>query len=210
MPRPKGARDADYDEKRAALLRRMSIRLARRNETHPSLRQLAEAADVTAPTLRHYFGGRDKIVAAVLAEFRRLGEGFIREAAEPKGEFSESVRGFLWSLLQVLQMGPLGAVFAVALVEGLRNDQLGPVSLENVIDPTIDALTRRLEAHQARGEMRPANTRHAAMMLISPVLAANLHQIEMSGRAARPMDLDALAEDVARAFVQAFAAEPVV
>ena len=188
----------------------MSERLARRNETRPSLRQLAEAAEVTAPTLRHYFGGRDEIVQAVLLEYRRLGDGFIREAAEPKGGFDESVRHFLTSLIQGMQRGPVADLFAVGFVEGLMNEKLGPACLSSVVDPTVDALTQRLEAHQARGEMRPANARHAALILISPLLLASHHQIQMFGKAERPLDMPAMVEDLAAAFIRAFAAGPPV
>jgi AcrR family transcriptional regulator len=207
MPRPRGARDADYELKRAALLRRVSARLARRNDTRPSLRQLAEAAEVTAPTLRHYFGGRDEIVAAVFGEYRRLGERFIAEAAEPAGDLAMSVRAFLKDLLQGLQRGPLGEVLAVGFVEGLLNEKLGPVCLASMVDPAVEALARRLEAHQARGEMRPADTRHAALMLISPLLVAAHHQTQMFGAADNPLDFDALTEDMAAAFVRAYAVE---
>jgi AcrR family transcriptional regulator len=208
VPRPKGARDGDYDEKREALLRRMSERLARRNGTRPSLRQLAEAADVTAPTLRHYFGGRDEMVAAVFAESRRLGDGFIRAAAEPRGDFGESVRDALDSVLQGMQRGPLGDLFAVGFIEGLMNDRLGPACLANVVDPAVDAITQRLEAHQARGEMRPGNARHAALALISPLLIACLHQTQMSGQAERPLDLPALIEDLAIGFLRTYGTSP--
>lgn len=204
MPRPRGARDADYELKRAALLRRVSARLARRNETRPSLRQLAEAADVTAPTLRHYFGGRDEIVAAVFAEHRRLGDRFIREAAEPAGDLRGSVGAFLTTLLQGLQRGPLGEVFAVGFLEGLLNEKLGPLCLSSMIDPAVDALSSRLAAHQARGEMRPGSARNAALMLIAPLVVAGHHQGQMFGAAANPLDLDLLVADMTEAFVRAY------
>jgi AcrR family transcriptional regulator len=204
MSRPRGARDADYELKRAALLRRVSARLGRRNETRPSLRQLAEAAEVTAPTLRHYFGGRDEIVAAVFAEHRRLGDRFIREAAEPVGGLEESVRSFLHNLLQGLQRGPLGEVFAVGFVEGLLNEKLGPACLASMIDPAVEALSHRLEIHQGRGEMRLASARNAALMLIAPLVVACHHQAQMFGAAGNPLDLNALAADMAEAFVRAY------
>jgi len=159
---------------------------------------------VAPPTLRHYFGGRDDIVAAVFAEYRRLGAAFINEAAIPKGALPESIRDFLGRLLRGLQHGPLGQIMAVGLVEGLMNEKLGPACLADVIDPAVDALALRLQTHQARGEMRPADARHAALMLIAPLLVAGHHQMQMFGRADRPLDLEALIEDMAAAFVRAY------
>ena len=48
------ARNADYDSKRRQLLGRIAVRF--KQPDRPSLRELAVAADVSVPTLRHYFG----------------------------------------------------------------------------------------------------------------------------------------------------------
>jgi hypothetical protein len=53
LPRTKGVKNADYEAKRRDLLERMLPRFARLDLERPSLRQLAVAAEVTAPTLQH-------------------------------------------------------------------------------------------------------------------------------------------------------------
>ena len=78
MPRPKGVRDADYNNKRTALLHRMMEQVIGREPARPSMRQLADAAGVSVPTLRHYFGDRTAVFAAMLEEYRRLGEARFR------------------------------------------------------------------------------------------------------------------------------------
>src|SRR6185312_2633328 len=65
LPRAKGVKNADYEAKRRELLDRMLPRFARLDLERPSLRQLAAAAEVTAPTLQHYFGDRTGVVAAL-------------------------------------------------------------------------------------------------------------------------------------------------
>lgn len=206
MARPKGARDAAYEQKRALLLQRIALRLGRMNETRPSLRQLAAAAEVTVPTLRHYFGGRDQIVEAVLGRYREMGAPFIRDAAEPHGPFPDSIREFLQTLVRGMSRGRLGDIFAMGFVEGLLNDRLGPACLDALVDPAVDALTTRLQAHQQQGEMKPSDARHAALMLISPILVGWHHQEQMFGRHSRPLDIDVFVEDLASAFVLAYRA----
>ena len=206
MPRPRGARDIEYLNKRRALLQKISARLMQRDSTRPSLRQMADAAEVTVPTLRHYFGTRPEIIRALFEEYRRSGEPHLRREAEPTGPFPQSVRDCLRALTMALMHRPVGDMFAVALVEGLLHQELGPASLAYVIDPSIDAIEARLKAHQARGEMKPANTRNAAIMLMAPILLATQHQRQLHGAGERPLALEPLVEDVASAFVQAYAA----
>lgn len=207
MPRPKGARDADYEEKRRALLLRMTARLMRREVARPSLRQLAESAGVTVPTLRHYFGSRAEVVEAILQEYRRQGEQRLQVVAQPPGPFAESMREFVRSLILGMSRARevrLGDVFAVSLAEGLLDPAIGPAALANIVDPAVDALQCRLRQHIARGEMIEADTRAAALMLLSPVLIAVLHQDQMRGSACNPMDMDHMAEAVSAAFVRAY------
>jgi len=206
VPRPRGARDTDYQNKRRALLQKISARLMQRDSTRPSLRQMADAAEVTVPTLRHYFGSRGEIILALFEEDRRTGEPHLRREAEPPGPFPQSVRDCRRSLVIALMHRPVGDMFAVAMVEGLLHAELGPASHAYVIDPSIDAIEARLKAHQARGEMRAGDARNAAIMLISPILLATQHQRQLHGAADRPLALDPLVEDVASAFVKAYAA----
>jgi AcrR family transcriptional regulator len=206
VPRPRGARDTEYQNKRRALLHRISARLMQREGSRASLRQMADAAEVTVPTLRHYFGSRREIILAMFEEYRRTGEPHLQREAQPTGPFPQSVRDCLRALVTALRYRPVGDMFAVAMVEGLLHEEIGPASLAYVIDPSIDAIEARLKAHQARGEMRPADARNAAIMLISPMLLATQHQRQLHGAADRPLALEPLVEDVASAFVKAYAA----
>jgi AcrR family transcriptional regulator len=184
----------------------MSARLMERGHTRPSLRQLAEAADVTVPTLRHYFGSRDDLVAAVLAEIHRLGGPALERVAEPQGDLEASVRDYLTSLAHAMHHRGLGDKLAIGFIEGLLNGKLGPEALAHLIDPSVDALEERLRAHQARGEMIDANPRHAAIFLLSPVVLACHHQDQMFGRTQHPLDVAAFIDDLACAFVKAYGA----
>lgn len=210
MARPRGARDSDYEEKRVALVRRMTMRVMQRDTARPSLRQLADDAGVSVPTLRHYFGGRSEVVGAVLEEFLALGRGRLATASEPAGGFADSVRDFARSLVRGLRhAGPvrLSDAFAVGLAEGLLDPAIGRFTLRFLIDPAQQALQRRLEAHMALGEMVTADARAASLMLLSPILIAVLHQDQMDGRSCNPLDLDAAIMEICDAFLRAYAGD---
>lgn len=207
MARPKGARDGDYEEKRGALVRRMMLRLMRRETARPSLRELAVVAGVSVPTLRHYFGGRSEVVAAIFEAFLKLGERRLLMVAEAPAPFADSVREFAHSfLVGMRRAGPvrLGDAFAVGLAEGLLDPALGPSALRYLVDPAQQALQRRLDEHVARGEMIETNTRAASLMLLSPILIAALHQDQMGGSECNPLDLESALSEITDAFIRAY------
>lgn len=206
MPRPKGARDADYDVKRSALLRKLRTRLIEVDETRPSLRQLAISAGVTVPTLRHYFGTREDLVQAVMEEGFTHGARYFERGAEPFGELRESVLAFLTTLFGVMRDGPqISELFAIGFLEGFYHHRLGPAALNYVIEPPLQALEARLKAHQARGEMVEADVRVAALMLVSPLLVGCLHQNQMFGDKVRPLHMAPVIEAVVDTFMHTYA-----
>lgn len=208
LPRAKGVKNADYESKRRELLDRMLPRFARLDVERPSLRQLAAAAEVTAPTLQHYFGDRTGVVAALLEEYRCRGEARLETVSKPNGAFAQSMRDFALSLvfgMQAQGQVRLGDVMAATLCEGLADPQISRLALNHIIDPAVDALVARLEEHAARGEIIDADLRAAALMLLSPLLLAVLHQDQMRGSESRRIELIALAEQVSAAFVRAYA-----
>ncbi len=209
MARQKGARDTDYEAKRVALLRRMSVRTLRPGAARPSFRQLAQAAEVSVPTLRHYFGDRPKVIAAILDNYLQEGRRGLAAVAEPTGDLATSVRDYAAALLAAMRAPRavrLGDVFAVSLAEGLIDGEIGPSALKSIIDPSVEVLRERLDAHVSRGEMMATDTRAAALFLLSPLLLAILHQDHMGGRQCSPVDLEATFESVCAAFLRAYAA----
>jgi AcrR family transcriptional regulator len=209
VPRAKGVKNADYGVKRRELLDRMLPRFARLDLERPSLRQLAAAAEVTAPTLQHYFGDRTGVVAALLEEYRHRGEERLGFVALASGGFAQSMREFAHSFIFGMRAGSgvrLGDMLAASLCEGIADPGVSPYALTHIIDPAVDALTARLAVHAERGEMVGTDLRAAALMLLSPLMVAVLHQDQMQGRISRHMELDALADEVSAAFVRAYAA----
>lgn len=203
MSRTKGARSAGHEERRAALLKAFRERLLARNLPPPSLRELAAAAGVTIPTVRHYFGRREDLIEALLADLGDRGQVYLARARDGSAPFPESIATLTQSILVGLTMG-LSEIHALGMREGLRNDRLGPAYLEHVLEPTILAVEERLRQHQARGEMRPCDTRVAAVGLIAPMVIAQIHQRELGGCGTRPLDGPAFAREHVTAFLRAY------
>lgn len=203
MSRTKGARNADHAERRAELVGRLRTRLADRSQGQGSLRELAASAEVSIPTLRHHFGGREDVVAAVLEAAVEEGRPYREVASAPQGPFEASVRQLLGYAAAGHCYG-VGDLHAIGLTEGLGHATLGRAYVQSILEPTQQAVETRLAAHVAAGEMPSVDLRHAALALIAPLLLAQLHQGELGGRRCRPLDLETLISDHAQAFVRAY------
>ena len=209
MPRPKGTRDADYDVKRGKLLRGMSLHMMRRESPRLSLRELAAAAGVSVPTLRHYFGARPQVVDAIFEDCLKLGRAGLEAQRRSEKPFAESIQDYVEALIRALRAKRdvgLGDLMAVSLGEGLIDTAVSPSTLKHILDPTVDALDARLRVHIARGEMIETDVRAAALMLVSPLLLASLHQHQMRGALETPICLEDCARAIGEAFVRAYAA----
>jgi len=202
----KGAKSSGHQEKRSALLRACRARLAARDLPSPSMRELAAAAGVTVPTLRHYFGRREDLIVALLQELRREGEFYLARTRVTDKPFDESITSLVGALSLGLAAG-LSEIHALGLREGLRHGRLGPAYLDQVLEPTVLAIEDRLEIHQARGEMRVADTRVAALALLSPLVIAHFHQNELGGVDTRRLDFETFANEHVSAFLRAYRAE---
>ena len=211
MARTRGARNEAYEDKRAALLSALRARLRAPGST-PSLRELAVAAGVSVPTLKHYFVDREGIVRAVMEDELAGGAapgGPLEVASTPSGAFAESVRALLRHADGGFVHGGLTEAHGMGLAEGLSSPTLGPDYLRLALDPTIDAFAARLRAHQEAGEMRgDVDARAAAVQLLAPLVMARLHQDRLGGRASNPLDVAAMLDQQAEAFVRGYAAAP--
>jgi AcrR family transcriptional regulator len=189
----------------------MNVRLMRREVARPSLRDLAHSAGVTTPTLRHYFGGRREVLDAILEENLRLGRAGLDAQSASEAPFAQSMGDYARNLVRALTAEReirLGDVFAVSLAEGLLDEGISASTLRHVVDPTIETLVSRLRGHVERGEMIETDLRAAALMLISPLLVAALHQHQLNGARSNPFSLMALADAASAAFIRAFEARP--
>jgi AcrR family transcriptional regulator len=204
MARPTGSKDRDHDEKRAALLVRIGKHLSASLPDKSSLRDIAAAAGVTIPTLVHYFGSREGLLAALMEYQAGLGAPYLSIVAATDDPFHSSIRKLAHFILSGLVEARVVDLHAVGLVEASGSARLGPAYLEHLLEPTLQAVEARLASHVARGEMRDADLRVAALCLVSPVLLAALHQCSLGGDQVRHLDLATLAHEVTDSFLLAY------
>jgi AcrR family transcriptional regulator len=205
MPRKAGTLNANHQQRRAELLAALRLRLVKPDAPYPSMRELAASAGVTVTTLRHYFGRREDLIANLMAEIGSQSEIFLHWARSPTLPFAESIAEYVNFTLMGFRVG-LTELHTLGLREGLRHSRMGPMYLEKLVEPTVQALEARLQMHIDLQEMRPCNVRHAALALSASLIIAFLHQSELGGDSTRPLDLDAFAADQAEAFVRAYKA----
>ena len=203
MARTRGSRDREYEDRRRKLVESARARLVQPGGSRASLRDLARACGVTLPTLRHYFPSREDLILEVMQENLAQGQIHLEHMAMPNGRFAESVREALSYTAFGFRQG-LGEIHTLGLTEGLRHSDLGPAFVELVLEPSLDALQKRLSVHIERGEMRPIDSRHAALALLSPVILAFLHQAELGGSQGHPLQLDRYLSDHADGFIRGY------
>lgn len=203
MPRPPGTPHRDHARKRTRLLDALGARLLAPGPS-PSLRDLAAAAGVTIPTLRHYFGTREAVVRAVFADWRARGAADLATVATPDGDLAPSLRRALAHTVRGLESSPLNRMLAVGLAEGLVEPAAAHAFLTELLEPALVALEHRLAAHRARGEIHGIDPRTGALLLLAPLILAGQHQLSLGGRQLRPLSLGRLVRPLADGFARAY------
>jgi len=197
MGRRPGARNRDYAETRHALAASLSQHLLREDGTPATLVDLAEAAGVSTTTLKHYFGDRDGLYAAVLESVRADSAGFLAEGATAGGRPpQETLPALLLGTVLAWRRFGLGRVFAGGLALGLGSSRRGPSFVSELLEPFLQAVASLLAEHGRRGDLPAQDERQrraAALALVSPVVLALLHQDNLGGDGVRPLDVEALA-----------------
>lgn len=178
-----------------------------------SLHDLARAADVSIPTVNHYFGGRSGAIAAALRATPDEARVHIASVADPQDmDLKRSLATLANTLARAWVTFGVGKVFTAGLSAGLDDTVSGPGYLEGVLEPTVLAMEERLRVHARRGEvdLDPEDelaVRTAALAFLSPLLLALIHQNELAGRTCRPLDVPAFLEAHVDRFRRAY--EPI-
>jgi AcrR family transcriptional regulator len=204
-----GARNAQFEERRSALIAKARERLSLQTGEPPSFRELALAAGVSVTTLRHYFGSREALIKAVFEFYLVTGQRHLDRARAPEAvdvDLEASLKVFLSRVVMGWTQGFVGELHRIGLAEGLRNTRTALDYLNDVLEPTLQALEHRLKNYVAQGVVVDCDTRHAALMLLSPLLLALLHQHDLGGTRCRPLAIPALIDEHVRVFVRAYRA----
>ncbi|MCA8898925.1 MAG: hypothetical protein R3C00_05300 [Hyphomonas sp.] len=187
MARPSGVRNHDFEEKRAGLLNALTEFALGSDLCRPSLRQFAIACATSEPNLRHYFGNRQGLVIAILAN---IGERRVAAWQIPVGAArnpAEVLETYFRLSEAVVRKGGFIRAHAFGIIEGVADPEIGRAYLDHVLDPSLTSICRNLAATPGC----PADDRTlriAAIAILSPVLLAGLHQDLLGGKSAAPID----------------------
>jgi AcrR family transcriptional regulator len=209
MGRRAGVRNQDYEATREALARK-ALGAVVAHGAQASLHDLARAAEVSIPTLKHYFGERSGAVAEALRTVKKDAAQYIATMADPgelglEASFAKLAR----DLAMVWVPAGVGKVFQAGMAAGLFDEAAGPGYLDGVLEPAVLATEERLRVHARRGEadLDPEDdlaVRTAALAFLSPLLVALFHQHGLSGTRCRPLAMDAFIATYVARFAKAY------
>ena len=189
MPRPAGARNHDFDDKRAALLDTLTDYALSAALTRPSLRQFAIAAHQSEPTLRHYFGDRQGLVIEIIGNLNKRAQVTWEMAARPAANPAEAVKDYLSFSKAGMEKGIFNKFHAFALIEAFADDTVGKVYLEQIMEPSLKAFSDKLRS--TPGATRDeAELRAATLLASAPLLLLGMHQDLLGGKHDAPIDMD--------------------
>jgi AcrR family transcriptional regulator len=206
MARTAGARNLEYDERRNSLIIKARERLEMQSGGPPSFRELALAAGVSVATMRHYFGTREELIGSVFAYYLLGAKRYLAHAGQAEtGDLATELGGVMNRIAVGWTRGNVGALHRIGLSEGLRNPATALHYLMDVLEPTLQALERRLESYRERAVIRAdTQPRHAALALLAPLVLALLHQVDLGGTRCRPLSLPDLIDQHVAMFVRAY------
>lgn len=187
MPRPAGARNHDFDTKRAALLDALTDFALSADLRRPSLRQFAQAMNASEPTLRHYFGDRQGLVLEILENIGRKGAPLWAMVATPSPDPATAFEEYFRVSEAGMRLGGFIRAHAFGLIEGLADEALGRAYLEKVLEPALGAVADKLRATPGAPQEEAA-LRAAALAALSPLLVMSLHQQLLGGETSAPID----------------------
>lgn len=205
MARPPGTRNNDFAEARLGLLQRMTAAVIASPAHLSSFAGLAEAAGASRSTLRHYFGGHEDLLLALMAHWATLsGKNPLPEPA-PRTADEALRRNARW--LVVGWRHGLNMLLERGIQSGMGHDALGPAFVNYMLEPLLQTFERLIAAWQAEGQLSAGDPRLAAIELVAPLLVALLHQDSFRGARCRPLEIDALLEAHLDRFLRAWAPE---
>ena len=158
------------------------------------LDEVARRAGVSKGTLYLYFDSKEALFRAVVREVVVPNVDEIREtllaATTP---FPELLRTFLPRFAELVTALPLGAVAKMVIGESRNFPELAKVWHDDVVLKAVGLIAGLLEAAQARGEVRPGDTRIQAFSIMGPMMLGVLWRETFTPIGGAAVDLPAIA-----------------
>ena len=193
MPRPVGARNKDFLAKRQALLGKLTDFALSSDLRRPSLRQFAIAAGASEPTLRHYFNDRQGVVLAVLEEIGARGSLIWDTISTPASDQETAIIEYFRISEAGMRHGGFVRAHAFGIIEGVADDEAGQAYLENVLEPALAAIEKKIQ-NTPGAPKDPAALKAAAFAALSPMLVISMHQDLLGGNKTDPISAEHLFE----------------
>ncbi len=205
MPRPAGVRNRDFEEKKRVLIEALTEFALGSDLRRPSLRQFAQAAGASEPTLRHYFGDRQGVVVAILETIGRRGRPLWDTIATPSPSPGEALREYYRVSHAGMRHGGFIRAHAFGIIEGVADPHVARAYLEHVLEPALRAVSRKFSATPGAPTDEKA-LRAASLVALAPLLVLGLHQDLLGGVSDWPFDGDVTIAHLETWLVSAFEA----
>ena len=138
MPRPSGARNHDFEKKRAALLDTLTEFALNSGVQRPSLRQFAMAAKQSEPTLRHYFVDRQGLVIEIIRSIAARSEQIWALVRAPSKDLATAVSEYI----KMTEISFREGMFARSHAFGLVEAHMHAVASVDVIGDCFRAVSK--------------------------------------------------------------------
>ena len=133
---------------------------------------LAEAAAVSVPTLKHYFGDRTGVVSAALRLLGAQGTPWVETIKTPSSaDLRVSLLDVATAFSRAWALFGVGRAVGASLALGMHDAVVGPGTVDGVLEPLVQALEARLAVHAAAGTMDLGDDelRLASLAFVSPL-----------------------------------------
>ncbi len=159
------------------------------------LDDIAARAGVSKGALYLYFETKQDLFAAVVRDAVSPNIAAVEAlAAAIDLPFAQVARMLLGRAAEMMVVSPVGPVAKMVIAESRNFPELARVWHDEVVARMLGVLTGQIERAQARGEVRPGDSRYHALSLIGPMLMGLLWREVLEPAGARPLDLRALAQ----------------
>lgn len=187
MPRPAGARNHDFEQKRNALVDGLTRFAVTAELRRPSLRRFAIAVEASEPTLRHYFKDRRGVVVAILKRMGKIGRSVRKDFALPSDNIASAVENYYRVAAPGAQFDLYTRAHAFGLIEGIADEETGKAYLKYMLEPALTVITDKL-ASTPGGPGSALKRRAAAFAILSPLILIGIHQTLLGGAEEAPLD----------------------
>ena len=137
-----------------------------------AVREICEAADITKPTLYHFYGSKDGVLQALVSTGFRQWRQLVESALESPGSFRERMKVVARSIFQSASQKPKFWRFIHSVIWAPPGTAPQTESCSEFYDAVVAALAATAEAAVQRGEISPGPMRARMLILMGSISEA--------------------------------------